>query len=280
MQAGHVRTRMAMNLNGKPLKSRWRITYGHQSPNGCLPAHMGSSFWEIERTTTPPRFPFKMDQTKGGGGVTQKKESGFGPSLSNFSPSPESEEAKDSSSGWLVFWHPSISVGFNGKGKLFSRHACGLSVFFFGGVAGSNSEKEPHPSIIAVPLSRTCTLSGNHSYKGHSQKKRTLQGSMPFFCLRTGSLGQRQQQNGIGPLGVKEERVPRIKTVRMGPYSGWLRNPLRTTLKPWLKPLFVGMYRGIIILGFLGWREMDFVHPQYGLSRDQFLQVVSVLVSS
>ena len=25
------------------------------------------------------------------------------------------------------------------------------------------------------------------------------------------------------------------------------RNPFRTTLKPWLKPLFVGIYRGILI---------------------------------
>ena len=27
-------------------------------------------------------------------------------------------------------------------------------------------------------------------------------------------------------------------------YRGWLRNPSRTALKPWLKPLFVGTYRG------------------------------------
>ena len=30
------------------------------------------------------------------------------------------------------------------------------------------------------------------------------------------------------------------------------RNPFRTTLKPWLKPLFVGFCKGIIIQGFLG----------------------------
>ena len=28
-------------------------------------------------------------------------------------------------------------------------------------------------------------------------------------------------------------------------YCGWLRNPCRATLNPWLKPLFVGIYRGI-----------------------------------
>ena len=31
------------------------------------------------------------------------------------------------------------------------------------------------------------------------------------------------------------------------------RNPCRTTLKPWLKPLLVGVYRGIIIPGLLRW---------------------------
>ena len=29
------------------------------------------------------------------------------------------------------------------------------------------------------------------------------------------------------------------------------------------KPLFVGIYRGNIIPGFLWWCEMDLVHPQY-----------------
>ena len=29
------------------------------------------------------------------------------------------------------------------------------------------------------------------------------------------------------------------------------------------KPLFVGIYREIMIPGFLRWCEMDFVHPQY-----------------
>ena len=33
-------------------------------------------------------------------------------------------------------------------------------------------------------------------------------------------------------------------------------------MKPRLTPL-IGIYRGIII-GFLRWCEMDFVHPQYG----------------
>ena len=42
------------------------------------------------------------------------------------------------------------------------------------------------------------------------------------------------------------------------------RNPFRTALKLWLKPLFVGIYRGIIIPGFLRWCKLDFVHPQFG----------------
>ena len=41
------------------------------------------------------------------------------------------------------------------------------------------------------------------------------------------------------------------------------RNPIRTTWKQWLKPLFVGICKGIIILGFLRWFETDFFHPQY-----------------
>ena len=32
------------------------------------------------------------------------------------------------------------------------------------------------------------------------------------------------------------------------------------------KPLFIGIYRGLILPGFLRWCEMDFVHPQYGAS--------------
>ena len=35
------------------------------------------------------------------------------------------------------------------------------------------------------------------------------------------------------------------------PYCGWLRKPLRTTLESRLKPLLVGIYRGIIILWLL-----------------------------
>ena len=47
------------------------------------------------------------------------------------------------------------------------------------------------------------------------------------------------------------------------------RNPCRTTLKSMVETIlcqfFVGIYRGIIIPGFLGRCEMDFVHPQYDL---------------
>ena len=41
-------------------------------------------------------------------------------------------------------------------------------------------------------------------------------------------------------------------------YCGWLRNPFRARLKPWLKPLFTGIYRGIISPGCLRWFEIDF----------------------
>ena len=45
-------------------------------------------------------------------------------------------------------------------------------------------------------------------------------------------------------------------------YCRWM-NSVRTTLKPWLKSLFAGICRGIIIPGFLRWCEMGFVHPQH-----------------
>ena len=41
---------------------------------------------------------------------------------------------------------------------------------------------------------------------------------------------------------------------------GWLRNPFRTTWKPWLKPLSVGICRGIIILGCLRWCRISSIH--------------------
>ena len=45
-----------------------------------------------------------------------------------------------------------------------------------------------------------------------------------------------------------------------------------TPLKqPWLTLLFVGIYRGINIPGFLRWCELDFVHPQYLQAPSQFL---------
>ena len=46
-------------------------------------------------------------------------------------------------------------------------------------------------------------------------------------------------------------------------YCGWLRNPLRTTLKPWLKPLFVGIYVGETSDTRVGFRN----HPQYQTGR-------------
>ena len=41
------------------------------------------------------------------------------------------------------------------------------------------------------------------------------------------------------------------------------RNPFRTTLKPWLKPLFVGIYQGIIIPGFLRWCRILSIHSSH-----------------
>ena len=46
-------------------------------------------------------------------------------------------------------------------------------------------------------------------------------------------------------------------------YCAWTKS-VRTTLKPWLKPWFVGIYAGeSFIPGFLRCYEMDFVHPLY-----------------
>ena len=72
---------------------------------------------------------------------------------------------------------------------------------------------------------------------------------------------------GFGPLQVDSLRVEfvaffRRKAKGMQPilgapfgetYNGWLRNPFAPTLKPWLKPLLVGVYRGIMIPWVLRW---------------------------
>ena len=42
-------------------------------------------------------------------------------------------------------------------------------------------------------------------------------------------------------------------------YCGWLRNPC-TTWKQWLKPLFVGICKGIIIPGCLRWCRILSIH--------------------
>ena len=48
--------------------------------------------------------------------------------------------------------------------------------------------------------------------------------------------------------------------VEFDTYCGWTTSC--TTWKPWLKPFFVGISRGIISKpGSLGWCEMYFVHP-------------------
>ena len=76
--------------------------------------------------------------------------------------------------------------------------------------------------------------------KGHGDS------SYVIYCFR----------NLEASLAVGPTRPP-----QGGPGSDWLsavhtgdgRNPFRTALKPWLKPLFVGICRGIIIpLDFLG----------------------------
>ena len=45
---------------------------------------------------------------------------------------------------------------------------------------------------------------------------------------------------------------------------GWLQNPFRTTQDTMFETItFVVVFKGdYIILGFLRWCEMDFVHPQ------------------
>ena len=40
------------------------------------------------------------------------------------------------------------------------------------------------------------------------------------------------------------------------------RNPFRTTLKQWLKPLFVGIYKGIIIPGIFEWCRISSIHSR------------------
>ena len=42
------------------------------------------------------------------------------------------------------------------------------------------------------------------------------------------------------------------------------RNPFRTTLKPWLKLLLVGIYRGIMIPGFLRRCRISSIHSRDG----------------
>ena len=42
------------------------------------------------------------------------------------------------------------------------------------------------------------------------------------------------------------------------------QNPFRTTLKPWLKPLFVDMYGGNHLAGFLGWCRVSSIHSMIG----------------
>ena len=70
--------------------------------------------------------------------------------------------------------------------------------------------------------------------------------------------------------GYEWKTLPRRKVRKAAtgglPYCGWTESC--TTLKPWLKPLFVDIYRGIIIPGFLGWCKMDpFTVSQNGQQR-------------
>ena len=73
---------------------------------------------------------------------------------------------------------------------------------------------------------------------------------MAMLPLKAGGLG------GITDLGRATLEI--WVCINTGePYCGWTKS-IRTTLKPWLKPLFGGIYRGIIITGFARWCEMDF----------------------
>ena len=72
---------------------------------------------------------------------------------------------------------------------------------------------------------------------GCPEAKPLRQHGNPFPSVAIRALVQRQ----------KSRRSPLVKR-----YCGWLRNLLRTTLKPW-EPVFVfGIYRGTSCLGFLG----------------------------
>ena len=60
-----------------------------------------------------------------------------------------------------------------------------------------------------------------------------------------------------GCLFLGEGAVDSVAWLHEGLYCGWLQSPSHGTLKPCLKPLLVGIYRGIIMPGFLGWyREL------------------------
>ena len=67
-------------------------------------------------------------------------------------------------------------------------------------------------------------------------------------------------------------RLP-VSLIVQGGHLGWTKSC--TTGKPWDhgNPLFAGIYRGIIIPGFLRWCGMDFIHPQYFGTAFPFLRV-------
>ena len=85
----------------------------------------------------------------------------------------------------------------------------------------------------------------------------------PPFCHQAFHV-QRQGPSGRGPgtsSGSSKTAAARRGGGQRGTYCGWLRNPEIGSheMTPWLKPWFVGIYRGIkSFQGFFRWCEMDF----------------------
>ena len=65
--------------------------------------------------------------------------------------------------------------------------------------------------------------------------------------------------------GLSPEYIQGLKVYGSSTCCGWTKYPLRTTLTPWLKPLCVGICRGIII-PVVSQVMREFVHPRYDLT--------------
>ena len=78
--------------------------------------------------------------------------------------------------------------------------------------------------------------------------------------IPTKKLASRANEfDGIKRIAVQSQLTKFIQRSTVDTVDG--RNP--APLGNHKKPLSVGIYKGIIIPGLLGWCEMDFVHPQY-----------------